>query len=448
MLKKINYLLFPMMIMTACTRELPQPTWNNPFDSEKKDYVDPLAPVIEAPRFVVVRWDQEAVIQAAAEDPNGSIKKYFWKSSADSLWDTTLTPVWKVRHPEGGKVVVTVGAIDNDGLASFAKTSVLFNRRPETVTLEYPYDGIRHVFDDLDFSDTIGKILAYGLSATDPDGADDSLRFVCEITDTLCQKTRRIKDIGSSFWIDSLLPDRYYLLTYKAFDRYGDSVERQINFLSQNYFPKGLVFFPRDQEHGVNHPFWIDTTEVTRGEYAEVMGTSVDSGSLRLPFALLQGSLPSDFLYTINQKYNQYKSGTGFRLPLNKEWLRAYKNPANTTPYYWGSATHQDMVKKYAWYNLNANADVWTVPHAARDGVQPVAQLLPNEYGLYDMSGNAQEYTCDLIEKSSPLDFDWSTVKLYGGHAYSGADGLSPNNPGGNTEKPTGFRKVFGQIYQ
>jgi hypothetical protein len=409
---------------------------NNGSASDVKTFTVSISrPIIEAPASMVVRWDQEAMLNVAAAVKDGAIKKYIWKISTDLKWDTTIVPTWKVRHPEGGSVDVTIGAIDNYGNTGFTHTIILFNRRPETISLEYPINGRRHIFDEIDFSDTMGKILAYGLSATDPDGADDSLRFSYEITDSLSKKTRRINNVKNSFWIDSLLPDRCYLLTYKAFDRFGDSVENQISVLSQNFFPKGMVFFPRDQEHGINHPFWIDTTEVTQEEWALINDIVPVSNNLRLPQIISNTLYAEDHCTNLNKKLNLLQ-GTGFRIPTQTEWIRAYINPDSQSTYYWGSATHQDIVKKYAWYDLNAQAAKWTIPHAAQEGVQPVAQLLPNEYGLYDMSGNVAEFVRSNKQYVAYLSI--------GGDAYSSVDSLTPVPNDFFTI--AGFRKVFGKI--
>lgn len=399
-----------------------------------------IPPVIEAPKSIVVRWDQEATIQVAAVDSNGVVEQYIWKTSADPQWDTTDSPGWKVSYPQGGKIIITVGAIDNDGVKSFAETSVLFNRRPERITLDYPYNGKQHVFDEMDFTDTIGSVLAFGLTATDPDGADDSLRYAIEVIDTLSKESRFFNNVTSSIWIDSLFPGRWYRIVYKAYDRFGDSIASDVTFRTQDYFPKGMVYFPREPQYGIQHPFWIDTTEVTVEEYNKTLGTGYDSSIAQKP--------------AVNINFDQYflaKNGTsakdvGYRIPSAGEWIRAYKNPDSASVYYWGSATHQDVVKQYAWYNLNAKAAEWTLPHAEKDGVQNVAQLLPNEYGLYDMSGNAAEWVRDHNRKTYSPSGSGISRGYYGGDAYQQATGLKP--VGASSGNFRGFRRVYGQIYQ
>ena len=74
---------------------------------------------------------------------------------------------------------------------------------------------------------------------------------------------------------------------------------------------------------------------------------------------------------------------TGYRLLSETEWERAARS-GTVTNYYWGTATDTATVSTYAWFTANAS-----------NRTQPVAQKLPNAYGLYDMSGNVLEWVWD-----------------------------------------------------
>jgi len=70
---------------------------------------------------------------------------------------------------------------------------------------------------------------------------------------------------------------------------------------------------------------------------------------------------------------------TGFRLPTEGEWEYACRGGTETL-YYFGEAI--DMLPKYAWFTGNS-----------RHQGHPVAQLRPNDFGLFDMLGNSMELT-------------------------------------------------------
>lgn len=67
----------------------------------------------------------------------------------------------------------------------------------------------------------------------------------------------------------------------------------------------------------------------------------------------------------------------GYRLPTPDEWEYSYR-AGTTTPNYWGN----NNPNNYCWNQSNSNV----ITHS-------VGQLLPNNYGLFDMSGNVMEMT-------------------------------------------------------
>jgi formylglycine-generating enzyme len=86
------------------------------------------------------------------------------------------------------------------------------------------------------------------------------------------------------------------------------------------------------------------------------------------------------------------EEGNKYRLPTEAEWEYACR-AGSTTAYYWG----EKMNKDYCWYDRNS-----------RYGTQSVKTRKPNQWGLYDMSGNVYEWCSDLFDKNSVPQSDKS----------------------------------------
>lgn len=97
------------------------------------------------------------------------------------------------------------------------------------------------------------------------------------------------------------------------------------------------------------------------------------------------------------------KTGIAFDLPTDSQWEYSCR-AGTTTRFYWGF----DADDAYFWYEENANGNC-----------QIVGLKKPNAWGLYDMSGNAQEWCLDYY-----LDGQ--------GYVYSGV------NPKGPEYSPSG----------
>jgi len=79
----------------------------------------------------------------------------------------------------------------------------------------------------------------------------------------------------------------------------------------------------------------------------------------------------------------------GFRLPTVIEWVAYAKAGTNNE---WSGTNDAAELEKYAWYNKNSG-----------NRTHPVGGLSPNEWGLYDMSGNVYEWCWDEYDPASAL---------------------------------------------
>ncbi|MBR6819008.1 MAG: SUMF1/EgtB/PvdO family nonheme iron enzyme, partial [Bacteroidaceae bacterium] len=149
----------------------------------------------------------------------------------------------------------------------------------------------------------------------------------------------------------------------------------------------------------------IGQTEVTQALWQAVMGSNppYNKGD-NLPVVYVSWNDCQKFITKLNRL-----TGQKFRLPTEAEWEYAARGGKLSKGYkYSGSNTLADV----AWYKDNSSE------------THPVATKLPNELGLYDMSGNVFEWCQDWdgsyssSAQSNPMGPSSGSYRVYRGGSW------------------------------
>lgn len=145
-------------------------------------------------------------------------------------------------------------------------------------------------------------------------------------------------------------------------------------------------------------------------------------------------------------KAKEFSEKTGLELPSESRWEYACR-AGSTTEYYWGNEVNGD----YLWYDANA----WDI---GEEYAHEVGKKKPNEYGLYDMSGNVWEWCADEWHRNydgAPGDGSvWGDIKAGASARVNRGGSFGPSAPDcrsafrvwsapGNSGLHLGFRLCF-----
>lgn len=160
--------------------------------------------------------------------------------------------------------------------------------------------------------------------------------------------------------------------------------------------------FPLDNEKPLHEvklsDYYIGETEVTQELWNAVTGTPLShfTGDSLLPVEDVTWDECMAFVQLLQQK-----TALKFCLPTEAQWeFAARGGKASRGWQYAGS----DDIDEVAWYGASLRPTDKTFPDTialaaymdpSRAHTYPVAQKLPNELGIYDMSGNVAEWTAD-----------------------------------------------------
>lgn len=157
--------------------------------------------------------------------------------------------------------------------------------------------------------------------------------------------------------------------------------------------------------------YYIGVYEVTQAMWNAVMGENPSrfTGNDSLPVEQVSWDDAQRFVTLLSQM-----TGHRFRLPTEAEWEFAARggNKSNGLSY---AGCNRGQLENYAWFCVNSHGRTY-----------PVGSRLPNELGLYDMSGNVAEWCADWMDDYSaeaqsdpkgPRQGDSRILR--GGHYYS-----------------------------
>lgn len=161
--------------------------------------------------------------------------------------------------------------------------------------------------------------------------------------------------------------------------------------------------------------FAIGETEVTQALWEAVMGElpstiTAENKNPKYPVVCVTWNAVQEFLTELNEM-----TGMTFRLLTEAEWEYAARGGNKSLGYTYSGS---NIIDEVGWYYDNSG-----------DHLHQVATLLPNELGIYDMTGNAAEWCNDR----------------FGYYYYSESPSINPQGP--DTPYDRSIRGVYGYSY-
>ena len=144
----------------------------------------------------------------------------------------------------------------------------------------------------------------------------------------------------------------------------------------------------------LSKPFGLCKTEVTQGQWQQVMGTQPWT---RQPFVQADKDCPTSCvdwndatafcqkLTDTDHKNGTLPAGEEYRLPTEAEWEYVCRAGTQTT---WSFGDDEQQFVNYGWFSCS----VFSYPHA-------VGLKRPNLWGLFDMHGSVFEWCSDWYGK-------------------------------------------------
>jgi formylglycine-generating enzyme required for sulfatase activity len=173
----------------------------------------------------------------------------------------------------------------------------------------------------------------------------------------------------------------------------GDATHRPI------WPAEGGLYITDERQHIVtlSDSFYMQTTELTQGQWLIVMGganpSHFNTCGMNCPVEDVSWDDAQNFIDALNTRENRTNCNTlpntCYSLPTEAQWEYAAR-AGTVTAFYNGDIIHptgsDPHLDKIGWYDQNSSSTT-----------HPVAQKQPNNWGLYDMSGNVWEWCQDLF---------------------------------------------------
>ena len=183
---------------------------------------------------------------------------------------------------------------------------------------------------------------------------------------------------------------------------------------------KGITKFVAN----VSNDYYIGKFEVTQALWQAVMGSNpAKNKGDNLPVEKVTWTECQDFIKKLNEL-----TGKNFRLPTALEWVYAARGGSKSSGYKYSGS---NKLSEVAWFDSNS-----------KDKTHPVGTKMPNELGLYDMSGNVWEWCQDLGKSTKK-----SSKSLHGAFRILCGGSWSDNAKYCTSlyldEKPEGFYSIY-----